>query len=369
MRIDERRKVLRRIQPRYGRASRKARSRMLDELQAITGLHRKSLIRLLRGDLRRKPRTRQRGPTDGPKVREAIRLWAQALDYPCAERLQPVRVPTAQHLARHGHLDLDAEAEAALARVSGCTVRRIVGPVRRQPDRLARPPALLGGGRRCTKRFPPTDRVPADVAEPGPLEVDTVHHAGPSTQGLYVVTRVWTDVATGWVASQAMLGTRGQAARHAFAALKARLPFPIRRIHTDNGPEFLNALLLAWAQQHAIPLERGRPYHKNDQRFVEENNGSHVRAYIGHGRPDTVAHVQALNRLYRRLDFYHNVFRSRPRNGSVTFSFGGARIDSAYPLSPTGPPGHKPSHKHRHTPPPHLSFVLASSRHFNASLI
>jgi len=228
---------------------------------------------LLRGDLRRKPRTRQRGPTDGSKVREAIRLWAQALDYPRAERLQPVRVPTAQHLARHEHLDLDAETEAALARASVSTVRRIVGSVRRQPDRLARPPRPPRRRSTVHQRVP-IARVPADVAEPGPLEVDTVHHAGASTQGLYVVPRVWTDVATGWVASQAMLGTRGQAARHAFAALKARLPFPIRRIHTDNGPEFLNALLLAWARQHAIPLERGRPYHKNDQRFVEENNGS-----------------------------------------------------------------------------------------------
>ncbi|NPA26676.1 MAG: hypothetical protein GXO36_03640 [Chloroflexi bacterium] len=42
---------------------------------------------------------------------------------------------------------------------------------------------------------------------------------------------------------------------------------------------------------------------------MEENNGSPIRAYIGHGRLDTVAHVQALNRLYRLLDFYHNVFR------------------------------------------------------------
>ena len=107
MSVDERRKILIRVQARYRQASRRVRSRMLDERQAITGLHRKSLIRLLRGDLRRKPRRRQRGPTYGLKVREAIRLCAQALDDPCAERLQPVLVATARHLARHGHLRLD----------------------------------------------------------------------------------------------------------------------------------------------------------------------------------------------------------------------------------------------------------------------
>jgi len=254
MSVDERRKILIRVQARYRQASRRARSRILDELQAITGLHRKSLIRLLRGDLRRKPRRRQRGPTYGPKVREAIRLCAQALDYPCAERLQPVLVTTACHLARHGHLRLDDETEAALARVSVSTVRRMVGPVRRQPDRLARPPRPPRR-RSAAQRAVPIGRVPADISEPGHLEVDTVHHAGSSLQGLYVVTLVWTDVATGWVASRAMLGTSALAARHTFAALKTRLPFPIRRIHTDNGPEFLNALLVAWTQQHAIPLE------------------------------------------------------------------------------------------------------------------
>ncbi len=68
-RIDGRREVLRRIQSCW-RASREARSRILDELQAITGFHRKSLVRLLRGDLGRK----QPGPTYGLKVREAVRL-------------------------------------------------------------------------------------------------------------------------------------------------------------------------------------------------------------------------------------------------------------------------------------------------------
>ena len=308
MSVDERRKILQRVQARYRQASRQERSRILDALQPLTGLHRKSLIRLLAGDLERQPRTRQRGPTYGPKVRETIRLCAQALDYPCAERLKPVLVTTARHLARHGHLSLDADTEDALARVSVSTVRRIVGPVHRQPDRLARPPRPPRR-RSATHQAVPIGRVPADIAEPGHLEVDTVHHAGPTTHGLYVVTLVWTDVATGWVVSRAMLGTSGRVARQAFAALKARLPFPIRRIHSDNGPEFLNALLLAWSQQHAIPWERGRPYHKTDQRFVEENNGSHIRAYIGHERLDTVAHVHALNRLYPLLDFYHNFFR------------------------------------------------------------
>ena len=53
MSINERRKYLHKTQSRYWQATRKERSRMLDEIEQVIGLHRKSLIRLLRGDLRR----------------------------------------------------------------------------------------------------------------------------------------------------------------------------------------------------------------------------------------------------------------------------------------------------------------------------
>jgi hypothetical protein len=47
MTIDERRKYLNRMQERYLQADRKERGRLLDEMEAVTELHRKSLIRLM----------------------------------------------------------------------------------------------------------------------------------------------------------------------------------------------------------------------------------------------------------------------------------------------------------------------------------
>ena len=61
MTIDERRKYLRLTQKRYMRANRKGKARLLDEMEAVTGLHRKALIRLLKSDLRRALRRKQRG--------------------------------------------------------------------------------------------------------------------------------------------------------------------------------------------------------------------------------------------------------------------------------------------------------------------
>lgn len=53
----------------------------------------------------------------------------------------------------------------------------------------------------------------------------------------------------------------------------------------------------------------GRPYHKNDNRFVEQKNSSIVRAYLGYGRLDTVQQVKAMNSFYEKLWLYYNCFQ------------------------------------------------------------
>jgi len=63
---------------------------------------------------------------------------------------------------------------------------------------------------------------------------------------------------------------------------------------------------------HTFPglqLSRSRPYHKNDNRFVEENNHSLVRAYLGYDRFYTVAQTNLINQLYEKLWLYHNLFQ------------------------------------------------------------
>ncbi len=47
MTIEERFRYLRRMQKRYRKADREERGRLLDEMEAYTGLHRKSLIWLI----------------------------------------------------------------------------------------------------------------------------------------------------------------------------------------------------------------------------------------------------------------------------------------------------------------------------------
>jgi hypothetical protein len=97
----------------------------------------------------------------------------------------------------------------------------------------------------------------------------------------------------------------------AFRYILARLPFPVLEIHPDNGSEFLNHHMLDfWGDiVQGVRLSRSRPYHKNDNRFVEQKNSPLVRAYLGYDRYDTVAQTMALNRLYDKMWLYYNFFQ------------------------------------------------------------
>lgn len=88
------------------------------------------------------------------------------------------------------------------------------------------------------------------------------------------------------------------------------LPFPVLEIHPDNGAEFFNQNLLRFWKEKVpdLAISRSRPYHKNDNRLVEENNRSLIRAYVGHGRLDTLEQLTILRDLYQDLSSYHNLF-------------------------------------------------------------
>ena len=138
MTVDERRKYLHKIRLCYRAAqTKKERSRLLDEAQAVINLHRKSLIRLLNGDLARKRRTRQRGKTCGVEVEAAIHLIARSLDYPCAERLKPNLVWMARHLQAHGELQVSEQTLVLLERINVSSLRRRLPASQQAARRIA----------------------------------------------------------------------------------------------------------------------------------------------------------------------------------------------------------------------------------------
>jgi transposase InsO family protein len=309
MTITERRKYLARMLPRYQVADRPQQSFLLTEMQTVTGLHRKSLLRLLNASsLARQPRSHQRARTYGASVEDALRLIWETLDYICAERLTPALLTTAQLLAHHGELTLTDELLAQLGQISVASVQRRLSRFTQDAPRLPRT-----GPERANRiaKAIPMRKIPWEQTEPGHFEVDLVHHGGPSPIGDFVYTLQLIDVATGWSERVALLGRSQLRMEEGFRRVLARLPFPIKELHSDNGSEFLNDHLVRFFGEAitGLQLSRSRPYQKNDNRFVEQKNSTLVRAYLGTVRLDTAAEAAALNGLYDHMWGYYNLFQ------------------------------------------------------------
>ena len=138
-----------------------------------------------------------------------------------------------------------------------------------------------------------------------------MHHSGRSSSGEYVHTLQIVDVATGWSELAAVLGRSAVVMTDAFKRILRRLPFTAQELHPDNDSSFFNDHLIRFWKDtvKGVRLSRSRPYHKNDNRFVEHRNGNLVRAYLGHERLDTAAQTRALNELYDRIWLYFNFFQ------------------------------------------------------------
>lgn len=309
MSVDERRKYLKLMAKRYLGADREGRGGLLTEMEAVTGLHRKSLTRLMNGkSLERQPRQVQRGSVYGAEVADVIRVVWESEDYLCAERLTPSLVGMAQHLARFGELRLTSEIERQLGQISEATVQRLLSRFRRDTARLPR--RGPESANRLAREIP-MGRIPWETKEPGHFEMDLVHHCGAASVGDYLHTLQMVDVATGWSERVGVFGRTHRAMVAGSEKIVRRLPFPIRELHPDNGSEFINDHLLGYFgdKVKGLALSRSRPYHKNDNRNVEQKNYSLVRAYLGYERLDTPAQSVAVNALYDRMWLYYNLFQ------------------------------------------------------------
>jgi len=144
---------------------------------------------------------------------------------------------------------------------------------------------------------------------PGFMEIDLVAHCGESTDGQYLNTLTCTDICTGWTEVIALRRRTQEAVCTAIDAMRRRLPFDLLGIDSDNGSEFINALLYRYCLEEKITFTRSRPYKKNDQAHVEQKNWSVVRHTIGYDRMETDHEHALLENTYQDLRPYINFFQ------------------------------------------------------------
>ncbi len=302
------RQYLERQRERYRNAGKKEKGKILDEIEEVTGYHRKAAIRAL-SDRRREANGGRVGrPVEyGPEVAAAVRVVHEAAGGIGARRLHPFVGELASRLAQFGELELDCSTEAKLGRASAATLERLLAahqaPVRKRAASPTKAGTLL------RNRIPVRTCWEWDDARPGFVEVDTVAHCGATTEGFYLWTVTAVDVATGWVDMDVVWGKTQERVGAAIRRMRGRLPVPLLGLDSDNGSEFINRGLYAYCENNGITFTRSRPYRKNDSAHVEQKNGAVVRRLTGHSRYSSSAAFRQMQQVYSLARLQANFFQ------------------------------------------------------------
>jgi hypothetical protein len=296
------------VRGRYARSSRAERGRILDEFAAVTGLHRKHAVRLLRGEQpgqRSGPRPSRRVYDDA--VREALVVLWEASDRICSKRLKALLPMLVESMERHGHFRPTPEVRTGLLAMSAATIDRALRKVRGQ----------AGGGtrRRAVPSAAVRRSVPVrtfdgwDDPPPGFMEADLVAHSGPTAKGSFVQTLTVTDIATGWTECAPLLVREQTLLTEVLGEVRKLLPFPLLGFDSDNDSVFMNETVRDHCRAEGIEFTRCRPYRKNDQAWVEQKNGAVVRRIVGYRRLEGLEAAAALAELYRSVRLFVNFFQ------------------------------------------------------------
>jgi transposase InsO family protein len=291
----------------YKRANKKKKGELLDVAMELTGLHRKVVARHLRAKPTKKKTVLKRPDHYSAETKQAVRdLWHATSDI-AAERLHPFIPELLDKLVSCGELAVTPETDAQLRKISLATVKRIVRTEKRRSTirigGTTKPGSLLK--RQITVRYGRWDET-----NPGWCETDTVAHCGEELVGTFIYSLNLVDIATSWSEQVAVMGKGERAVTANLDGLRARLPFPLLGLDMDNGSEFINWSLHAYAKKQGITLTRSRPYRKNDQAHVEQKNWTAIRQLVGYQRMDTQEQLELLNDLYaNEWRLYLNFFQ------------------------------------------------------------
>lgn len=301
------RELLQAIRPRYLKATKEGKARILDEFIAATGYHRKYAVRLLHNGAKPKGLDR-RGRSkvyQGEVVTVLEQVW-EICGRICSKRLKPFLPEMVAVLERHSELEVSPATKQQLLQMSRATIDRCLKSARfphRHGLSTTKPGCLLKNAI-AVRTFADWDEV-----RPGFVEVDLVAHCGESTSGPYLCTLNVTDIATCWTECLALSRHTQQMVSAAIVDLRSRLPFPLLGIDSDNGSEFINDSLYRYCLAEQITFTRSRPYKKNDQAHVEQKNWSVVRKLVGYDRFETEEELKWLEAIYADWRLYVNFFQ------------------------------------------------------------
>lgn len=307
------------VRTRYQKASKKEKTKILSEMVANCGYNRSYARRIL-GSLKiaRKMDRRGRNGRKARKYSPRQRKYDASVFYPlrtlwlaadgiCGQRLQPFIPELLEVLERKKEIKVNKVVKRKLLSIGSATIDRMLSAVRRQYQLKGRATTKPGTLLRSTIPI----RMFSDWEEtkPGFIEADLVASCGESVKGDYVNGLDLTDVATGWVCLEAVMGKAQTRVHQAVDNVRERLPFPLLGLDSDNGTEFINWLLKRYCDEKQITFTRIRPYRKNDNCFVEQKNYTVLRRFLGYARYDTETQLGIIQEILTLVEPYVNFFQ------------------------------------------------------------
>ncbi|MGE4358092.1 MAG: transposase family protein [Candidatus Omnitrophota bacterium] len=318
-------KIIKENAERYRKGSKKFKKQMLDELEEIVKMDRQYISFLLRNTGKKvvlKGRgivlvgeyTRERLSKRGRKKeygkeieRALVKIWGISGFISSKHLVEFIRL-NSDILFSHKEIKryLDREIEEKLKKISGATADRILKDYRDKwkIKKKYKTNPYSSNLKRSIKVESWYDKK----KEKGDIEIDLVHHSGEVAEGQFIYTLTATEITSGWTE---LIPIRNKAMVWTMDALRQviqDMPISVKKIHTDNGSEFINSYVQKFCEERGIEFRRSRPYRKNDAAYVESKNWSMVRVYTGWRRYDSQEELEVLKQLTNLISIRHNIF-------------------------------------------------------------
>jgi hypothetical protein len=311
MDMNSKKQYLRELQKEYLKAGKKQKTLLLDEAVKRAGGNRKYLNRKLSAktvwDKPKRSRTSRPREFGSDLIIYLVKLW-DIFDHPCGQRLEPLIKAELSRLRLFGEIIVSDQQAEKLLKMSGRTIDLLLvheKEVRQLKEKYSQRKNPLLYQMIPTKMSDCWDR---EIL--GQIQIDGVEHCGQTTFGEYINTVAHTDISSSWWEAEAVMGKGQRRTLKAIKAARSRFPFDWKEAHPDNGTSFINYYVYDYTKAEKLEFSRSRPYHKNDNCFIEQKNSQNVRKVVGHVRYDTELELEILNSLYHHeLRLYKNFFQ------------------------------------------------------------
>jgi len=128
MSLNSKRELLEVVRPRYLKASKIEKQKMLDEFTSVTGYHRKHAIRVLKNQVQVQNRLKGKTKTyktiyHGEVVKALEQIW-EIYEQICSKRLQPMLPEAIKVLERCQEINISKDTKELLLKISPASIDR-----------------------------------------------------------------------------------------------------------------------------------------------------------------------------------------------------------------------------------------------------